>query len=213
MYQNCLLHHGWLSVGCGGPSKDLRISSEPADPNQNYWQPCPWIVLTAYTFILTIYPYLLNYPLLFSLDSTEQPSFTPLPLQTAHTANHLTQYITMFYSLSTLLRVLVASAATIPFVAAQNQTDMITTKQLMETSYPLQQHHPGTMLEEAVSSPTMSMLSTTGSSFFSTLEELLSLKSQSQNLFKAPFSTGAAILPSLTSATARMRVTLDVVLQ
>ena len=34
------------------------------------------------------------------------------------------------YSLSTLLRVLIASAATIPFVAAQNQTKMVTTDDL-----------------------------------------------------------------------------------
>ena len=39
----------------------------------------------------------------------------------------------MFYSLSTLLRVLVASASIIPFVAAQNQTKMVTTDDLYGT--------------------------------------------------------------------------------
>jgi hypothetical protein len=56
------------------------------------------------------------------------------PLQTAHTAYHLT-HITMFFSLSTLLRILAASAATIPFAAAaaQNQTKMVTTDDLYAT--------------------------------------------------------------------------------
>ena len=79
------------------------------------------LLLLLYSHHLTSIIYLLRH-------STEQPSSRPLPLQTAHTANHLllTQYITMFYPLSTLLRVLVASAASIPFVAAQNQTKVTT---------------------------------------------------------------------------------------
>ena len=55
----------------------------------------------------------------------------PLPLQTAHLANYLT-HITMILSRSTLLHALAASAASLPFVAAQNQTQ-ITTDQLYGT--------------------------------------------------------------------------------
>ena len=101
-----------VCYGCGWARERLRIA------------------LLLLTFTL----YLYSHHLSISLNANQQNNNHPTrPLQTAHTADHPTQYITMFYSLSTLLRVLVASAASIPFVAAQNQTKMVTTDDLYGT--------------------------------------------------------------------------------
>ena len=89
------------------------------------------------------------------------------------------------------------SATTIPFVAAQNQTKMVTTDDLYGTlvstaAPPGYNVYGGSVFQNYVNA-----VSTTGSSFFSTLEVVFS-KSLDRNLNKAPFSTGAAISLSLT---------------
>src|SRR5210317_280002 len=86
----------------------------------------------------------------------------------------------------------------------------------MEHSYPLQHRHPGSMLKEAASFKTMSMLSTTSSSFQSTLN-LMFMNILSMNILRILPVTldcfGAVISPSLTRATAPLREWLDVALK
>ena len=88
-------------------------------------QPCAWLRIALL---------LLTFTSLFSPSNhifchvTQQKNNHPHGLYKQQTIQHIT--ITMFFSLSNLLHVLAAGAATIPFVAAQNQTKMVTTDQL-----------------------------------------------------------------------------------
>ncbi len=101
---------------------------------------------------------------------------------------------------------LLAARASIPLVA-KTMTSIKRSIQL--------QHCPASTLKEAASLPTMPMLSMQGSPSLLQLEELVSMKNPSPNLYVLvlAFLLGAAISPSLTLTIALLSDMLDVVLR
>ena len=108
----------------------------------------------------------------------------------------------MFYSLSTLLRILAASAASLPFVAAQAPTPITTDElygNLVSTAAPA----PG-FNGEGGSVFTNFVNAVNNKQFFFLATGTVFLKSLGRNLRNSLILTGAAISPFPTSTIARL---------
>ena len=166
--------------------------------NRNYWQPWPWIALTAYTFILTIYPYLSCHStehLLFSSHSTVQQNNHHRPRSKIRAPSNTSPSPSS--SLSPLFFVSLRQVLQASRSSQLKLRLRLPPSSSMEHSHQLQHRHPGSMLKEAASLTTLSTLSTTNSSFILGLQVFF-MKSLGRNLSRALYFIGAAPSPSLT---------------
>jgi hypothetical protein len=144
-YYVCVVE-GCIYRGGGELSKDLRFANTRIqtkiigrvvaaiwERNKQQWQWDLGLIDCSYSydyfFSIFLIPLLFISCALYFHITRQNESFTASKYKYKHQPTH----IIMFMSLPTLLRVLVASAASIPFVAAQTSETEITTEQLYGT--------------------------------------------------------------------------------
>ena len=178
-------YHGRLAVVVEDRQKIYEMTG--ADPNQNYWQPWPWIdpyCLYLYSHHLTIS--------FMSLDRT-----TILHgLYKQHSKPSNTS-LSPCSSLSPLFFVFLRQVQQPSHSSLLRIRPRLPPTTSMEHSHQPQHRHPGSMLKEAASLTTLSTLSTTNSSFILGLQVFF-MKSLGRNQCNYLFSTGVAISLSLT---------------